>query len=316
VLDQRGQVLFEHDFGFPVRTTEPRSTEGLQPPAQIADIDGDGRREVLLAVPASAREDRRLYCFEADGRLRFVHQPRGSRRYGDVEYAEPWLAHRVFVTVDRDGRPTVWGVFTHGAWFPTRVQELSPTGVVRAEYHSAGFVEVVKEAVWRGRRVVLVGSADNAHRGAALAVLDRDAVRGSSPATRRDYACADCPTGRPLEYAVFPSSCLLRSQGGMAAVVDAWVEGGDRLNVLLLQGRGSSTDLSSAGGVTSFYSLGPDLAPVHVEISREFQSLHAAWEKRGLVDHAFGATDDAQAFPVRRFDGAAFVERPAVRVVH
>jgi hypothetical protein len=318
LLDARERVVFQHEFTFPLSDASGRVNGAGDRRVQVVDIDGDGATEVLLAVLAEAREERRLYCFESDGRVRFVHQPRGSRRYGETVYSEPWVAHRVFATKGPDGRPSVWAVFTHGAWFPTRVQALSPRGEELAEYDSAGFVESVREVVWQGRPVVLVGGADNAHRGAGLAVIDRAAFGGHAPAVKPQYACADCPAGRPLEYLVFPSSCLKRLEAGVPAVLDAWVEGGERLNVLIAQGSAAPEDgiVQSQGSVTSFYSLGAQLAPVHVEISREFQALHAAREKRGLVDHPFGEQDDREAFPVLRFDGVAFVELSRVPVTH
>jgi hypothetical protein len=319
VLDAAGEKIFEYNLGFPVN-----SASAIGPLARddrrvlFGDIDADGETEVLLAVPAVARENSRLYCFAADGRLRFVHQPTGRARYGGKDYAEPWLVHHVFLTQGPGGRKSLWAVFIHNLWFPSRLQELDPSGSVKGEYWSDGYVNSVSEDTWRGRPVVLVGSANNEFKGAGLAILDRDRVSGSAPATKPDYICSTCPGAHPREFVVFPSLCLLTRRGGIAALLDAWVEGGERLMVQVVQGFGSADGSESAGAgpVTAYYTLGPDLVPVHAEISAELQAVHASLEKGGLLDHRFGARDDAAMFPVRRWDGTRFVDLPRVKVEH
>ena len=53
-----------------------------------------------------------------------------------------------------------------------------------------------------------------------------------------------------------------------------------------------------------YYTFGPDLSLVHAEVTPEFRSLHARLERDGAIDHAFGARDEADMFPVRLFDAA------------
>jgi hypothetical protein len=102
----------------------------------------------------------------------------------------------------------------------------------------------------------------------------------------------------------------------MAAVVEALVEGEDRLLVTLEQGHEGVATGSPAGPVMAFYTLGPDLAPEHAEISREFQAAHLRLERQRTLDHAFGARDDAAMFPVLRFEGGRFRELPRTAVAH
>ena len=178
VFDSNGATLFEHPFGFAVpssSSSDTRPAEYGSPPVLIADIDEDGRDEVLVSTNAVERANRRLYCFEADGRTRFVHQPTGTRRFGDDEYAEPWLVSRVFLTRGPGGSRRLWVVSTHNLWFPSVVQELDPHGAVRQEYWSNGFIIGVVETSWNGRPVVLVGATNNDFRAASLAVFPADA---------------------------------------------------------------------------------------------------------------------------------------------
>lgn len=307
VFDSSGATLFDHPFGFAVSSSSSSDTlragDG-SPPVLIADIDGDGRNEVLVQARAVERANRRLYCLEADGRTRFVHQPTGTRRFGDDEYAEPWVIHKVFLTRGPSGSRRLWVVFTHNLWFPSVLQELDPHGGVRQEYWSNGFIELVAEASWNGRPVVLVGGTNNDFRAASLAVFPPDGVTGSAPAARPAYACRNCPAGGPGEVFLFPSLCATR-RNGQAGVLEAWVERGDRIRVTVMQESGAT-----------YYTLGPGGSVLGAEISRELQSQHALLERQGVLDHPFGPTDDREMFPVRRWDGRRFVDLPRVPVAH
>jgi hypothetical protein len=312
VFDATGVLVFEHRFGFPLigsaSSASPLTSVGPSP-VLIADIDADDRNEVLVNVNAVERANKKLYCFDADGGVRFVHQPSGTRRFGDDEYSEPWLAYRVFVTRGPDGGRRLWAVFTHNLFFPAVLEELGPRdGAVRQEYWSDGYIEVVREESWAGRPVVLVGGANNDFRAASLAVFSPDAVSGSTPAARPGYVCHNCPAGAPQDLFLFPSLCIARRHG-QAGLMEAWVEHGDRIRVTVAQGEGTS------GGAT-YYTLGPDGAVRNAEVSREFQAAHALLERQGILDHPFGPRDDQDMFPVRRWDGRRFVELPGVKVVH
>jgi hypothetical protein len=311
VYDATGVPLFEHRFGSILDATlssESRIPLTDQAPVVIADLEGDGRSEVLVRPNTTDRGERKLYCLEGDGRVRFVHQPSGTRRFGDDEYGEPWLAHRVFATRGPDGTRRLWAAFTHNLLFPSVLQELDPRdGSVRQEYWSNGFIHSVREDVWAGRPVVLVGAGNNDFRAASLAVFPPDGVTGSTPAVRPGYACRDCAPGHPEELFVFPSLCIAR-RGGQAGAPEAWVERGDRLRVIVAQGN------ATLGTAYVYYSLGPDGALVSAEVSREFQVQHVTLERQGALDHPFGPRDVREMFPVKRWDGRRFVDLPGVRV--
>lgn len=317
VFGTDGLLLFEHEFGFDVEphTLDHYHSEAVAP-VRFADVDGDGHSEVLVIPSTRRREERSFFCFRADGRLVFCFRPGGSVRFGGDEYGGPWLAHHSFVTHDAAGRPTLFVAYTHTLWFPTRLVEPGLDGRGRSEYWSNGYVEVVKELAWRGRRVLVVGGVNNEHRGASLAVFDRARVGGFAPAENAAYACRSCTGGAPEAFLAFPTLCLARRGGAMAAVVDAWVEGDDRLTVAVQEGMGAPGGGDRAGPLLAFYTFGPSLEPARAEISREFQAVHAALERQGALDHVFGARDDAEMFPVLRFEDGRFRELPRAAVAH
>ncbi|MFN8096312.1 MAG: hypothetical protein U0599_29570 [Vicinamibacteria bacterium] len=251
--------------------------------------------------PVERRADSRLLCFGSDGRLRFTDAPRGSVRFGGATFGEPWLVHGMFVTGSAGGR-SVYASFAHGLWFPARLRRLDARGRLLEEYWSNGYVEQVAEVVWRGRKVLLVGGVGNDVKGGSLAIFDPPVAVGSAPSATEEHRCHGCPDGGPAVRLTFPTMCLLRAAGGIATVVDAWTESPDRLTVGVLQGFADAETRSE--GIEVFYTFGPDLSLVHVEVTAEFLARHTRLERRGQLDHAFGARDEADMFPVRLFDAA------------
>jgi hypothetical protein len=53
-----------------------------------------------------------------------------------------------------------------------------------------------------------------------------------------------------------------------------------------------------------------------VELTREFFLVHEHHERSGRLDHAFGERDEADFFPLLKWDGQAFVELPSVPITH
>lgn len=106
--------------------------------------------------------------------------------------------------------------------------------------------------------------------------------------------------------------CVFRRTGGIAAVLEAWVEAGDRLKVAVHQGYDRVGD--GPGDVYVHYTIGPDLTVTQVAVSSEFAVVHARLEKDGELDHPFGRRDDADMFPVRVFDAAGARELKRVAV--
>jgi hypothetical protein len=316
VFDAAGAVLFEHRFGFPLLSDVDL---GVPPPrwwapmrALIADVDGDGRSEVLVNANAAGAAHRKLYCFEADGRLRFVHQPTGSRRFGDDEYGEPWLAHRTFATRGEDGRRRLWAVFTHNLLFPAVLRELDPRdGAVRQEYWSNGYIEVVQEATWAGRRVLLVGGTNNDFRAASLAVFPVGRRRGLDAGGPAGLRLPRLRGGRPRGALPLPDP--VRGPTERAGRAPRRVGGerrpaaGDRRTAARPRGGGAPRDLLHARPGRDAGER-RDLAGA--------PGLHARLEREGSLDHPFGPRDDADMFPVTRWDGRRFVDLPPVRVAH
>jgi len=280
--------------------------------ATIVDLDGDGSREVVFGVrfvdlrgPVQG-----VFVYNSDGSPRFDFRPDGGVHFGAIEYRPPWVFYRLFVTQRTDGSPSLWVVFTHGMDFPSLLVELDPAGQVKSRYWSNGFIDKVVEATWDGRPSVIVGATNNESRGASLAIFDREHVTGAAPAIDAGYRCVDCPAGAPLEFIIFPRRCIARASRTQATIDQVWVDSGGRLHVSVVEQ--SLVEPYEFVGV--WYWLDAWLMPLRVELWPALLRRHRDAELSGLLDHSFGRSDEADLFPVRRWNGSRFVDLPPAPV--
>jgi hypothetical protein len=304
VLDSAGTRLFARDLScaapdvFGPGDSRPHE----RPLVRFADVDGDGRTEVLVAEPCL---EGRILCLEADGRLRFARLPTDRIRFGQVDYDGAWRAGQAVPVQRPDGSRTIWAYFVHRAWFPSRLEELGPRGEVLSEYRANGHLSGVGEGTLAGRERVLAWGTHNETLGASLAIFERGHVGGHAPATTAYYRCTNCPEGGPREFLVFPRSCVWRQRSAGASILAVRVDR-DRL-VVTVAGGDLSPDLGGPALAPLEYELDHALVPRRVRVSREFLTLHARLERERVLDHAYGRRDDDDLQPVQRWDGRRFV---------
>ena len=311
-LDHGGGVIWSHQFDFEVNPFW-RQGQGPNPGQEpvIADLDGNGSTEVAVLVRQQDMSGD-LYVFNEDGTTRFVVSPDASVTFGEVTYAGPWLAHRAFMTGGPSQRRRLWAVFVHKPLFPSLVLELDSEGAVTSRYWSNGHVEFVGEAVRNGRQVLLVGAANNEHKGASLAVFDPGKIGGSAPAVTAKYRCVSCPAGGPEEFVVFPRACWLQAGPGMGtgAVREAWVDALGRLNAQVDAG---GEEVDGATGYSGWiqpvtaYTVDLRAADASVEVDRSHLLVHRQHERTGRLDHPFNDADRQGLLKVLRWQNGRFV---------
>jgi len=275
----------------------------------VADLDGDGSREVSVALRAKDESAvDAIHVFEADGRARFTVSPDVAATFGDRAYAGPWAAHRVFVTGSGRQR-MLWAVFVHRPLFPSLVQGLDAQGHVRSTYWSNGHVEFVGEAMRGGRPVVLVGAGDNEHKGASLAVFDGRRPDGSAQAVNPKYRCTTCPAGGPDEFIVFPRACWQRLGlgGELPGTRRAWVDTSGRLNARIDAGHLPVVGFESPVVPLLYYALDPDLREAGVEVDQSYLLVHRELQRKGTLDHPFNDADRRDLLTVLRWENGRFV---------
>lgn len=300
VFDPDGREIFKHQFAFTLSSPESyKSPAPSQETVLFQDIDGDGSREVIVNVTPTQRDlPGEVWTFRADSTQPFKLQLDRTVRFGTKMYGPPWQPLALFSGAGGSPR-RFWVAWVDRASgeFPCLLQSISAEGKVLSEYWNAGYITTVEEWTRNGKRLVLVGAADNDLKGANLAVFDADRVQGASPAQTPEKTCRGCPPGVPQVFLVFPRLESLEMTGGCpyARLVSPQADGS--LTVWVFQG---TPDFP---GAVSRYTLDRGFRPISSWIADEYRAAHARLEKEKRLDHAFGDRDRAQTWPVHIYEG-------------
>jgi hypothetical protein len=313
-LSPAGDVLWARSFlGNAAAEAWRVSPQGI-PGSQIllADLDDDGRNEVLLlAVDRSEAWPGGLHFIGADGSdLVPPVRPTGTVTFGTELWAGPWRPHRAWAIRDAGGY-AIYASFIHANKFPTVLLELDAQGRERGRYWSNGYIRDVRHARFRGEPVVLVGATNNDTRGASLAILPRGRLRGAPPAVNARYRCTSCGDDLPLEFLIFPRRCIAKAIAGQADVVEPQVDEAGQIMAHVAEGPLDPTDGRHTAG--AWYTLSPDLRSASVLIGQGIVLEHRRLHQAGTLDHPLGPRDEDDLFPVLRWTGSGF--EPLVRGV-
>jgi hypothetical protein len=294
------------------RTVAGQSGSGLV----MHDVDGDGRREILLAASNGERlPDASFHVLRPDGTDRFPPiRPMSSITFGSTKYHGPWAPHHAFVTTADNGEVRIHASFIHVNEFPTLLLTLDPAGRVISEYWSNGYVESVNAGSRNGKRVWLVGATNNDTKGASLAVFDT-VPHGSAPAAQAAYVCRDCGPGGPVSFLVMPRRCIAPALGpnDQATATLVYMDSGGQVFVHVSEG---PNNLEGKPRSEVIYSFDPALSPTGVFVASGLLIAHRDLEKAGVVDHAWSQAEEETLFPIQLWDARQFVELPKPRVTY
>lgn len=304
VFDDGDELLWEYEFGRPLLDASYALGAGTPRDQSvfIADLEGDGNREVGIIAWAEPGPHPNFYVLNHDGALRFTLQPGRTVQFGAKLYASPWLPSQLLLTDEGDGSKVLWVVFRHNLEFPAPIQKISPQGEVLGEYWSNGHIATLREGVFQGRRAIFAGGTNNEHYAASLAVLDYADPAGSSPAENTKYLCVDCPSGNPVAFWVFPRMELSRLMNSRPIARDMRLDGAGNL-ILNVDQVEDDPAVSRLVG-TAFYALSPGGQVLEAETGDMYRQLHSRFESRKRIDHPFGIKCEKQLFPVLRWDHA------------
>ncbi len=222
-LDADKHVLWSYDkFPAPLNEEEYRAPQAGLLRGAVTDVDGDGHRELLLAVTTS-RGKGFLYCFNPAGTLRFARPAGRHVRFGDKTFAPPFNVVGFQVAREAGGRQSIWVAATHHYDFPAVVEKRDARGELLSEYWSNGHIDLLTETTMGGRRVMLVGATNNESGGASLAILDYDHPSGFSPAVTKKYTCTESATAQPLRFFLFPTTDVFRALGSPPYARKRWL---------------------------------------------------------------------------------------------
>ena len=322
VYDQDGRFLWEHRFEFPLADGPEYTIERAnRPSVLVEDLDGEGERGEKEVVFATNQEPMDvpggLFVFEANGDLRFRHQPRPRRvSFGGIPSPGPWHPLSIASAPDAAGGRALWLASNDRDQFQTVVEKLDARGGLLGEFWHPGNVTAMAPAERQGKAVMLLGASSNEYHGAALAVVDRSNPTGTGPALRPKFTCSGCPPQPPLDYLVFPGTDVERLQENNAGVLRVRVAPGGEVTVVVNHalhlahfGRGRAVIVGH-----THYILGTDLGPLSAQHQPDYRALHNEAHRLGILDHPFSTADDHALWPMLRWDGTRFEElRAAVR---
>lgn len=276
----------------------------------IADIEGDGRIEVLFTYwPKSLYESSgKLCCFEQDGSVRWEFRFGRKRFFGERELSSNYLGNMVRL-VHAHGKNWILSVSHHDHWFPAHAVVHDPeTGQIHQEYWHPGWIQVCNafDLDNDGSQEILLAGVNNPGSGLGhigLAVLKVAATQQKPVPDRVGADIRAFTGGSELAYCLFPRSDILTSQGLVPqADVLAIVDG---KQIMVRTNGPDKTDV--------VYHLDFSLNQIEFRISDGFAGVHELLRKRGLLDHALTEAEIAELGKVKLFRTAPDGNSPEIK---
>jgi hypothetical protein len=273
-----GTELWRHDFG---RAVVRISRNGPGRPFAVADLDGDGHRELLVSVTfarESAAAEDELFCFSSEGQVLWSYVDRAPLVFRGGTYGPPfWYGNVVAYRADGEWR-VAWSQL-HNVWWPARVSLLDARGRPLGAFVHSGSIYDLAVAEGPGGPLLLAGGISNARRAAMLAVLDGRRIAGRSPEPAGSpYECLACEAGEPLRYFLFPPSDI-------TAAVDYPYNATAEIRVVGERIEAHTYEALPDPGARLIFGFSRDLRLVSAAASDSW-ALHDRLQREGRLDHA------------------------------
>lgn len=294
VFDARGRLCWQRAFG------QTSANWAGRDEVLIADLDGDGRQEVLYNhAPANLGEDSGvIYCLEHDGTLRWRFSPGGRKTFLGREFS-PVYEGALLRVVRLEERSLVLVVANHSLYFPSQTVLLDPAdGTLLEEYWHPGAIRrcVIHDLDGDGRPEAVLAGVNNPGLGLghpALAVL----ALPFSRAARRETEAAQFAAvtgGGELAYLLFPRPDVSTVLGFLSEVDLLRIED-DRMLVVRI---------TLPEGAAMLYHLDFRLSVLEHRFSDNFPPLHRRLRRQGLLDRDLSEREMAALGRVARFPHA------------
>ena len=248
----------------------------------FADLDGDGRDEIVAGITASDAQGHlrdALYCFTDDGRLRWTRSLDDGVRFASGTYGPPWITGDLRV-VRLDGRTRVLWAAHHDVWWPSLLVVLDEAANVAGRFVHAGWITRV-EASADGRSVLAAG-VSNRRDAAVLFALDPRALTGAIPEPDSSpYRCLDCAQVLPRRTVVFPRSEANRAADQLSLHEAVEVGADGSVLVRVRQQTGVPAD--------AIFEFSPRLDLKRAAFSDLYWDWHRRLESSGVLRHSADA---------------------------
>lgn len=284
-LDARGGQLWQYTLPAPM----PELTEQDQKwRIRIADLDGNGRQEVLVTARFPQGEtpydQHTLYCLSQRGKLLWTYSAdKVQLEFAARSFDANWRFADMLV-IPRGKGMEIWLAVDHNVWWPSFIARIDARGQAAVQYVSSGLINSLYYDAAKKR--ILAGGVNNEYSAASLAVLDLNAPPSASPQSPESrFHCRECPTGLPEAYVLFPRSEANHDRELLYnAVVSVYPSGA---------GIGIQTEENAR--LFLYYELTGDLAPKAVSFNRRYHVFHDLLQSQSKLDHSFADCPEQHA---------------------
>jgi hypothetical protein len=257
---------------------------------RVADLDGDGRGEVIATLRTqgpSGHGQGFVEAFDQSGRVRWKATLNDRQTFGATEYGPAWYPDDM-ITFGAGAATRIAVAFHHHTWWPDIVSMFDAKGRRVGRFVNQGWIYDLN--MTEDRKFLLAAGVSNAFGGSILAVLDADHIDGSSPEEGGVLPhCRDCPAGAPRAYIVVPWTDVARPADSPQPAVQVFPSGQIELQ--------SSQRIDSSRAAT-IVTLSPSFEVVSHGVSDAYAETHARLEREGLLDHTAAACPSVRA-PIR-----------------
>ena len=306
VRDAREQICWERRLP----PFHPNFETEVRDKALIADIDGDGRQEVLFNYfPQDLSNSHgSLMCFEASGRLRWEFRYGAPKTFAG-RYFEPTFKGNLIRPVRIDGHPYLLTVANHYIWYPSQIALLDPAnGRMVEEYWHPGAIYqcLLHDLDGDGRDEVLFGGINNPGTGlghAAVGVLKLPFSKAPHAARSPGDPFPPLTGGGELNYVLLPTADVSDVLGLLPEVRTLRVDANRRIF--------AEVHLPEFGAIVSYLNF--DLTLREQRFSDNFIPLHERLYKQHLLDHRLSHEEQAMLGRTISFSAAPDGNSPALR---
>ena len=280
IFDDRDHLLWQKNF--PGVTLTPTTDFG-RTSVIFADLDGDGKKEVLFAARATPiGAGSPLICYSHDGHERWRFIPGKTVRTATEEFAPPYEVHSFLAgPFGSSGALRIVVSSTHFPYYPAQVALLDANGHLIGEYWHSGHLCFM--LVQDGK--ILLAGVHNPSKMATLVRLRPDQIRGASVEENPAYQIQGFPPAGEDARVFFPRSCINLRFEPFLPVWQAY---------LTADGVVVETEHHINGPTTSgvFYHLSKDLTLTKLGVGSGFELDHRQLHERGELDHAWTQAEE------------------------
>lgn len=290
--------------------------------AYVADVDGDGRNEILITGRAGGMiSGGTLVCFEADGGLRWRHQMGNvGIKFGSLDFThEPsWEIARVrSIRRTLNDKPQIFVSAQLVPSWPCKLVELDPTtGNEKGTFWHAGAMGRMLAADVDGDGVqeLVVGGITNTFNSACVMVFDPRNVDGAGP-TAEGFEAQGIGRGTEKFYLLLPRSSLGEALAYAPYNGVRQMTISDQGQLTLQTEEGQTTQGSFLGGFV--YSFTRNMAVGYVVANDPFVVSFNRAKRDGLISDTLDtAYYQRLKDAVRYWDGEKFVSKVTVNSLY